>query len=79
MQDAQGNDCRVYRLEIRPQDYSGIWGRQVSGTIDRRFGSAHPLHPEMISPINYGYVDGGVGRDGRAPEISPRRDRQKPV
>ena len=69
MQDAQGSDCRVYRLEIRPQDYSGLWGRRVSGTIDRPVGSAHPRHLEMIYPINYGYVDGVFAGDGAEQDV----------
>ena len=64
MQDAEGNDCRIYRMEIESRDYSGILGRQVSGTIDRPMGGAHPRHPDMIYPINYGYVDGVFAGDG---------------
>ena len=69
MQDAQGSDCRIYRLEIKPQDYSGILGRQVSGTIDRPVGSVHPRHPDMIYPINYGYVDGVFAGDGAEQDV----------
>ena len=53
MQDAEGNNCRIYRMNIKRRDYSCILGRQVSGTIDRPMGSAHPRHPDMIYPINY--------------------------
>ncbi|MBE5790180.1 MAG: inorganic pyrophosphatase [Clostridiales bacterium] len=51
-------------MEIESRDYSGILGRQVSGTIDRPMGSAHPRHPDMIYPINCGYVDGVFAGDG---------------
>ncbi len=71
-----GKSCRTrratiaaYRLEIRLQDYSGILGRQVSGTIDRPVGSAHPRHPDMIYPINYGYVDGVFAGDGAEQDV----------
>lgn len=33
-------------------------------TIDRPMGSAHPEHPTMIYPINYGYIEGITGGDG---------------
>lgn len=64
MKDAQGNDCRIYRLTIQACDFRGILGRQVSGVIDRPLGSGHPRHPEMIYPVNYGYVSGVMGGDG---------------
>ena len=69
MQDAEGNDCRIYRMEIERRDYSAILGRQVSGTIDRPMGSAHPRHPDMIYPINYGYVDGVIAGDGAEQDV----------
>ena len=69
MRDAEGNDCRIYRMEIDHRDYSGILGRTVSGTIDRPLGSAHPRHPDMIYPINYGYVDGVFAGDGAEQDV----------
>ncbi len=36
----------------------------VSGTIDRPLESAHPRHPEMIYPINSGYVNDIFAGDG---------------
>ena len=69
MRNAQGNDCRIYRMEIGHPDYSGILGRTVTGTIDRPMGSAHPRHPDMIYPINYGYVDGLIGGDGEEQDV----------
>lgn len=38
--------------------------KNVKGKIDRPIGSAHPRHPEMIYPINYGYVEGIIAGDG---------------
>jgi inorganic pyrophosphatase len=69
MQDAEGNNCRIYRMNIKRRDYSSILGRQVSGTIDRPMGSAHPRHPDMIYPINYGYVDGVFAGDGAEQDV----------
>ena len=69
MRNAQGDDCRIYRMEIVHRDYSGILGRQVTGTVDRPLGSAHPRHPDMIYPINYGYVDGVFAGDGAEQDV----------
>lgn len=45
-------------------DYRGIIGKTVSGQIDRPIGSPHPRHPDMIYPVNYGYVEGVMADDG---------------
>ncbi len=50
-------------------DYSDIIGLTVSGKIDRPLNSSHPRHPEMIYPINYGYVDGVIAGDGAEQDI----------
>lgn len=55
--------------EFIPLDYSNILGKKVSGTIDRPLGSAHPKHPDMIYPVNYGYVDGVIGGDGAFQDV----------
>jgi hypothetical protein len=65
MKDAYGEDSRVYKTDIVSMDYSDVLGTTVSGTIDRPLGSAHPRHPEMIYPINYGYgLTRGWGTSG---------------
>lgn len=69
MKDAHGEDTRVYRMKIQRMDYGGILGKTVSGTIDRPMGSAHPRHPEMIYPINYGYVNGIFAGDGAEQDV----------
>ncbi len=69
MQNRQGKACRVYRLEIRPVDFSALIGRRVSGTIDRPVGSAHPRHPSLIYPLNYGCVDGVQAGDGEPQDV----------
>ncbi|MBQ2727334.1 MAG: AAA family ATPase [Clostridia bacterium] len=33
-------------------------GRTVTVTVDRPAGSVHPDHPDMVYPVNYGYVSG---------------------
>lgn len=63
MKDIGGKDSRVYRIDVVTMDYGDVLGTSVSGTIDRPLGSVHPRHPEMIYPINYGYVDGVFAGD----------------
>ena len=69
MKDIGGEDSRVYRTDVVTMDYSDVLGTSVSGTIDRPLGSAHPRHPEMIYPINYGYVDGVFAGDGAEQDV----------
>jgi inorganic pyrophosphatase len=33
-------------------------GEVVKVIIDRPLGSSHPIHRDMIYPINYGYIEG---------------------
>ena len=39
-------------------------GKIVTVTVDRLIGSCHPEYPDMIYPINYGYVKGIMAPDG---------------
>ena len=39
-------------------------GSSVTVTIDRPLGSAHPKYPDMVYPVNYGYVKGVMAADG---------------
>ena len=39
-------------------------GKTVTVTVDRPLGSAHPDYPEMIYPVNYGYIAGIMAPDG---------------
>lgn len=56
-------------VEAEEPDYREIIGKTVRGTVDRPLGSAHPRHPEMIYPVNYGYVDGVYGGDGMEQDV----------
>ena len=69
MKDVSGEDSRVYITDIVTMDFSAVLGTTVSGTIDRPLGCAHPRHPEMIYPINYGYVDGVFAGDGAEQDV----------
>ena len=50
-------------------DFSDIIGRHVSGVIDRPLNTRHPRHPDMIYPINYGYVEGVIAGDGAEQDV----------
>ena len=39
-------------------------GQTVTVTVDRPLGSAHPDYPDMIYPVNYGYIAGIIAPDG---------------
>ena len=49
--------------------YKDIIGSVVTGTVDRPLGSAHPDYPDMIYPINYGYVNGVFAGDGEEQDV----------
>ena len=36
----------------------------VNVIVDRPLGSAHPDYPDLIYPINYGYIEGTMAEDG---------------
>ncbi|MCR5448414.1 MAG: inorganic diphosphatase [Solobacterium sp.] len=46
-----------------------IIGKTVRGTIDRPLGSQHPRFPDMIYPVNYGYVEGVIAGDGQEQDV----------
>lgn len=37
--------------------------------VERARRSRHPRHPDIIYPIDYGYVEGTVGTDGEAVDV----------
>ena len=39
-------------------------GKRVNVTVDRPMGSRHPNHPDIVYPVNYGYVSGIIAPDG---------------
>lgn len=36
----------------------------ITVTIDRPLGSYHPNHPDILYPVNYGFVEGIMAPDG---------------
>ena len=47
-----------------PETLRRVIGKTVRGRIDRPLGSRHPRFPDLIYPVNYGYVEGVLGGDG---------------
>ena len=39
-------------------------GETVTAIVDRPLGSAHPQYPDLIYPVNYGYIPGILAGDG---------------
>lgn len=56
-------------LEAPEPDYANILGKTVKGKIDRPLGSRHPKHPDILYPVNYGYVEGVLGGDGEPQDV----------
>ena len=44
-------------------------GKKVTVKMDRPIGTVHPKHPEIIYPINYGYIEGLVAGDGEEQDV----------
>lgn len=44
-------------------------GKTVYIKIDRPVGSIHPEHPELVYPINYGYIPDVIGGDGEELDV----------
>jgi len=48
------------------------WEAQIRAggiTLDRPRGSRHPRYPEIVYPIDYGYVNGTVSTDGEELDV----------
>ena len=50
-------------------EYRKVIGSSVTVTMDRPIGTAHPKHPEIVYPINYGYIEGLIGGDGEEQDV----------
>lgn len=62
----------VNRKPLRQTKFSSkpklqhLLGKPVTVRIDRPIGSIHPHHPDLIYPVNYGFVPDLIGGDGEA-------------
>ena len=54
------------KRDLLPDADSGvqILGNTVTVTVDRPLGTAHPRHPDILYPVNYGYVPRILAPDG---------------
>lgn len=43
--------------------------RTVTVVIDRPMGSRHPKHPDIVYPVNYGYISGVIAGDGEEQDV----------
>ena len=46
-----------------------IIGSKVKGIIDRPLGSTHPHYPDIVYPVNYGYIEGVIAGDGEEQDV----------
>lgn len=56
-------------LEERKTLLNLYLGKMVDIQIDRPLGSIHPKHPDLIYPINYGYLPNVIGGDGEELDV----------
>ena len=63
-QDALYAKCSKTR-----EDYADVLGARVHCVMDRPLGSAHPRYPDMIYPVNYGYVPGVMAGDNAEQDV----------
>ena len=56
-------------MEERKAQVYGYLGKTVEIEMDRPIGTPHPKHPEIIYPINYGYIPGVLGGDGEELDV----------
>lgn len=61
------HDFIVYTL--RKALVKSFIGKTVYIKIDRPIGSVHPKHPDIVYPINYGYIPGVLGGDGEELDV----------
>ena len=62
-------DARLNALHRTREDYKNVLGKPVHCVTDRPLGSAHPRYPEMIYPVNYGYVPGVMAGDNAEQDV----------
>lgn len=61
--------CAYIDREKRLCESLAWLGKTVNITMDRPIGTRHPKHPEIIYPINYGYIPGVIGGDGEELDV----------
>lgn len=54
----------IYSEMFGADDEKSALGITVTVTVDRPLGSVHPEHPDIVYPVNYGFVENVMGGDG---------------
>lgn len=62
-------DRKYAALRKTREDYADVLGKPVHCVMDRPLGSAHPRYPDMIYPVNYGYVPGLIAGDNSEQDV----------
>ena len=62
-------DEKYAALRKTRADYADVLGSRIHCVMDRPLGSAHPRYPEMIYPVNYGYVPGMMAGDNSEQDV----------
>ena len=62
--ERQGDTSEFIVRMVHQGPAEKVIGKIVRVTVDRPAGSAHPDFPDLIYPVNYGYVEGVPGGDG---------------
>lgn len=44
-------------------------GQSVTVIVDRPLGSRHPYHPDLVYPMNYGFIPGILAGDGEEQDV----------
>lgn len=53
---------------MRP-DLTAYLGQTITVKIDRPLGSTHPRYPDLVYPVNYGYLPGMLGGDREEQDV----------
>ena len=57
------------RYTLRKALVKSYLGKTVRIVMDRPIGTPHPKHPDILYPINYGYIPGVFGGDGEELDV----------
>ncbi len=60
----RARDPEPPRGVLDPETLRRVIGKTVRGKIDRPLGCRHPRFPDLVYPVNYGYVEGVLGGYG---------------
>ena len=56
-------------VSVEQRESYNFLGKEVNIIIDRKMGDSHPKYPDMIYPINYGYIPNTKSGDGKELDV----------